>query len=222
MCLMGWEISTIEGKSRKSFSVPPLKILDISTSPTPFSLGHDPLSITVEVELPRNLEDTDILEVSSLIHFPTKSSIRFLSSRQPVAPSLNQPGKPRIQTTLLWDGTDQSNRKVGAGTYHYEIRAKLFSNDYHGPRTKMVSLRAKGVLEVAEPEVIGIPDSEPSPKAEHVPFVSEETAPEELGLEGENLNQEQSSAEEVPDSDVLNPTEEEPPPESPMPTLPGY
>ena len=115
--------------------VPPLKIVDISTAPMPFAPGNGPLTITVEVELPKDLSGLDLLEVSSLISFPTKRSIRFLSNRHPIEDVTTETGKPRLKTTLLWDGKDQTKEFVGKGDYEYEIRAKLMKNEDGNPKT---------------------------------------------------------------------------------------
>ncbi|RMH04680.1 MAG: hypothetical protein D6704_10600 [Nitrospirae bacterium] len=188
--LMGWlslglmlggiVVDVADAKKRgRRFKPPPLKIVDIATAPMPFAPGRDPLTITVEVELPKDLVDGDILEVSSLISFPSKRSIRFLFHRQPLSVSSDSSKKTRprtVKTTLLWDGKDQTRQFVSAGTYHYEVRAKLFSNHYDGPRTKMVSLRVRGTLEVSSPEEHLTNQAH----MEHIPFVSDETSPEEV------------------------------------------
>lgn len=178
------------GKQRSSIPPPPLKIVDISTAPVPYAPGGEPLAMTVEVELPGNIDEDDLLEVTSLISFPSKRSIRFLTQRQTVGERSGARGQHRVNATLLWDGTDQSNEIVDPGTYEYEVRAKLFSNNADGPRTKMVSLRARGKLEVSDPREVS--NTAEYPHAEHRPFTSEETAPAELGLEGEGTDPERA------------------------------
>ena len=191
--VFGVDLNEAEGKRKRRYS-PPLKIIDITTSPMPYAPGSKPLTIAVEVELPKNLKGDDLLEVSSLISFPTKRSIRFLSSRQPVTNSTQQNGKPRVNTILLWDGTDQTDQIVIAGTYDYEIRAKILANADEGLKTKMVSLRARGTLEISNPAEVEIPTLPPLPRVEHVPFTSEETNPEELGTEETEETEEQEGA----------------------------
>ena len=137
----------------------------------------------IDVELPKNLSNVDLLEVSSTISFPSKRSIRFLYSRHPIEEAVVSGGTPKIRTTLLWDGKDQTNQWVSAGTYTYEIRAKLMANTDGPPRTKMVSLRVRGELEVSSPE--SLTNSETH--LEHVPFTSDDTPQEELGAGSDAL-----------------------------------
>jgi len=178
MCLMFiagiWVSDESEAKKRRRY-IPALKILDISTDPMPFAPGNGPLAITVEVELPKNLRGVDLLEVSSLISLPTKRSIRFISNRHPIEDIKTDGGKPRLKTTLLWDGRDQTKEYVGQGDYKYEIRAKLMTNKDGNPRTKIVSLRARGTFKVSAPEELGKSDAH----LEHTPLVSDETHAEE-------------------------------------------
>ena len=94
----------------------------------------------------------DLLEVSSMISFPSKRSIRFLYNRLSLDEVVNSSGESKISTTLLWDGKDQTKQLVSPGTYRYEVRAKLMTNSDGPPLTKIVSLRARGKLEVSEPE----------------------------------------------------------------------
>ena len=177
------QLDDADAKRKRRYSPPPLKILDISTSPTPFAPGNGPLAITIDVELPKNLSNVDLLEVSSMISFPSKRSIRFLYSRHPIEEAVVFGGKSKISTTLLWDGKDQTNQWVSAGTYTYEIRAKLMANTDGPPRTKMVSLRVRGELEVSSPE--SLTNSETY--LEHVPFTSDDTPQEELGAGSDAL-----------------------------------
>lgn len=177
------QLDDADAKRKRRYSPPPLKILDISTSPTPFAPGNGPLAIMIDVELPKNLSNVDLLEVSSMISFPSKRSIRFLYSRHPIEEAVVFGGKSKISTTLLWDGKDQTNQWVSAGTYTYEIRAKLMANTDGPPRTKMVSLRVRGELEVSSPE--SLTNSEMH--LEHVPFTSDNTPQEELGAGNDAL-----------------------------------
>ncbi len=129
----------------------PLKIVDITTSPVPFAPGHGAMTFTVTVELPENTEGFDLLEVSSLISVPTRRSIRFLVSRQPLSAVLGEDGTPRVTTTLLWDGKDQTRQPVRQGTYSYEARAKLMAREEGFIKAKIVSPFAKGTLDVSSP-----------------------------------------------------------------------
>ena len=165
-------------EKKRRHSPPSLKILDISTTPTPFAPGNGPLTITVDVGLPKNLSNVDLLEVSSMISFPSKRSIRFLYSRHPIEEAVVIGGKSKISATLLWDGKDQTNQLVSAGTYQYEIRAKLMSNTDGPPRTKTVSLRARGKLEVSSPSK---PLTNSENPLEQAPLASHDTPSEEGG-----------------------------------------
>jgi len=174
------EYDDAEAKRKKRrYSPPSLKILDISTSPMPFAPGTGSLSITVDVGLPKNLSNVDVLEVSSLISFPSRRSIRFLYNRLPIEDIVASDGKPKVTTTLLWDGKDQTQEFVTAGKYKYLIRAKLMSNREGPARTKVVSLRARGELEVSAPETV----LNREPHSEHVPFTSDAMPAEELPAE---------------------------------------
>ena len=137
---------------RKTPSPPPLKIVNVATSPVPFTPGNGPMSIIVEIELPEDLSEVEVLEVSSLISSPSKRVIRFLFSRQPLDHVVMEHGKPRIKTTLLWDGKDQSRRYMTEGTYAYEVRAKLMAAENGFMKAKIVSRRAHGTVEVVSPQ----------------------------------------------------------------------
>jgi hypothetical protein len=55
---------------------------------------------------------------------------------------------PKLPVVLIWDGMDHTKEPAEAGTYHFELRAKLLSNGDKGPRTLMVSWPKRGTLEV--------------------------------------------------------------------------
>ena len=194
--VMAWmlilNIGEGEAKRKRKYAPPPLKIIDISTSPMPYVLGPEPLALMIEVEIPKNLKDDDVIEVSSFISFPSHRSIRFLSSRHPVSSSIKDGKRPKIQTTLYWDGTDHTKKTVEAGTYQYEVRAKVLTKEPHGLQTKMVSFRARGTLEVAEPELVKELDQEEPSHLEHIPFISEDVPAEELDTGEQELAQEQT------------------------------
>ena len=109
--------AVLDAKRKKPTPKPPLKIVDITTSPVPFAPGPEPMAITVTVELPEKLDQFDLLEVSSLISVPTRRSIRFLVRRQLLNAVVIENGKSRMTTTLLWDGKDQTRQHVPQGTY---------------------------------------------------------------------------------------------------------
>jgi len=183
-------------RKKRRYSPPPLKILDISTSPMPFAPGNGPLTITVDVGLPKNLSDVDLLEVSSMISFPTKRSIRFLYNRLPIEEIQGSENSRKISTTFLWDGKDHTDRLVSAGTYKYEIRAKLMSKKDGPARVKIVSLRARGDLEVSPPESLATSKAH----LEHVPFKSDDDPSEKLD---EGSGEGGTAVEEVPDNEDM-------------------
>ena len=154
---------------------PDLQIVAVTVAPGPYSPGEGSLDFTVEVEVPHDLNGATMLEVSSLISSPSKSSLRFLASRQPVAASTPADSAPQAappaagpsvkagESTLDGsaadtrdngvrrsdgDGRDQTKQVVINGKYGYEVRAKLLVVGENGPRTLMVSWPKHGTLEV--------------------------------------------------------------------------
>ena len=176
--------AALDAKRKKPTPKPPLKIVDITTSPVPFAPGHAPMAITVTVELPENVDQFDLLEVSSLISVPTRRSVRFLASRQPLNTVVIEDGKPHVKTTLLWDGKDQTRQHVPQGTYTYEARAKLMAHEEGFTKAKIVSPFARGTLDVSSPQAL----AKQPPHSEHVPFVSDETGSDLLDEEGEGAD----------------------------------
>jgi hypothetical protein len=136
---------------------PDLRILAVTASPDPYTPGRGVLEFKVEIELPKDLNDGAILEVSSLISSPSMSSMRFLSVRQPMAlqpvestpvTESADPPKGRVRIMLTWDGMDQSKQLVEHGRYQYEIRAKLLAAGDNGPRTHMSAWPKRGAIAV--------------------------------------------------------------------------
>jgi hypothetical protein len=130
---------------------PELKVLELKISPNPYTVSAGSLQFSAVVQLPKELDGATILEVSSLVTSPSKTSIRFLSLRKP----LESPGAtpisteaPQVSVMLTWDGLDHTKTPAEPGTYHFELRAKLLSNGDKGPRTLMVSWPKRGTLEV--------------------------------------------------------------------------
>jgi hypothetical protein len=130
---------------------PELKVLELKISPNPFTTSDGSVEFSTLVQLPKELNGANILEVSSLVSSPSKTSIRFLSVRKPLEPSsgTQDTSEPsRISVVLTWDGKDHNKAPAEAGVYQYELRAKLLSNGEKGPRTQMVSWPKRGSLEV--------------------------------------------------------------------------
>ena len=130
---------------------PELKILELKVSPSPYTISAGSLEFSAVVQLPKELDGATILEVSSLVSSPSKTSNRFLSLRKPLeapaaTPVSTEP--PKVSVVLTWDGMDHTKSPADAGTYNFELRAKLLSNGDKGPRTLMVSWPKRGTLEV--------------------------------------------------------------------------
>jgi len=136
---------------RPPVAEPELKIVDLTLQPVPFSPGNGPLELAVTVQLPKELDGATILEISSLISSPSKTSIKFLSHRQPVPlPNSGTASEtpPRLSVKLSWNGQDHRKQVVGPGSYAYEVRSKLLTDGDKGPRTLMLSWPKRGTLEV--------------------------------------------------------------------------
>src|SRR5262245_51715666 len=130
---------------------PELKILELKISPVPYMVSAGSVEFAALVQLPKELNGATLLEVSSLVTSPSKTSIRFLSIRKPLEPHsipVNEADFPRISVVLAWDGMDHNKTRAEAGLYVYELRAKLLINGEKGPRTMMVSWPKRGTLEV--------------------------------------------------------------------------
>lgn len=130
---------------------PELKIVGLNIAPTPYTLGNGPLQFSVTVQLPREVDGSTILEVTSLISSPSKSSLRFLTHRQPIqvlSAVDGETGRPKVSVELAWDGQDHRKQLAGVGTYSYEVRTKLLANGEKGLRTVMVAWPKRGMLEV--------------------------------------------------------------------------
>ncbi len=174
--------AALDAKRKKRSQPPPLKIVDITASPVPFAPGREPMTITVTVELPKKLDQFDLLEVSSLISLSTRRSIRFLVRRQLLNAVVIGNGKSRMTVALLWDGRDQTRQYVPQGTYSYEAKAKLMAHEDGFTKAKIVSPYARGTLDVFSPQT----RAREAPHLEHVPFVSDETGSDPLNEEGED------------------------------------
>ena len=139
-------------KSRRGPHLQPaLKIVDLNVDPNPFEVSNGPLQFHVTVQLPNKLDDGTVLEVTSLISSPSKTSLRFLTHRQPVdvvMPEADPTDKPNLSIKLSWDGQDHRKQPAGPGTYSYEVRTKLLVNGEKGLRTIMVAWPKRGTVEV--------------------------------------------------------------------------
>lgn len=130
---------------------PELKIVGLTIAPTPYTLGNGPLQFSVTVQLPREVNGDVILEVTSLISSPSKTSLRFLTHRQPVLIPSAENGeleRATVSVELAWDGQDHRKQLAEGGTYSYEVRTKLLANGEKGLRTVMVAWPKRGTLEV--------------------------------------------------------------------------
>jgi hypothetical protein len=130
---------------------PELKIIELNIVPTPYTPGNGPLHFNVTVQLPKEVDNTTLLEVTSLISSPSRTSLRFLTHRQPVEayPAVSgEHERPKVSIALLWDGQDHRKQLASTGTYSYEVRTKLLTNGEKGPRTTMVAWPKRGTVHV--------------------------------------------------------------------------
>jgi len=156
-CLTGpGDGSSHAAKAKAKARPPDLKILSVDPAPLPFVVTEQTLTLTIMVELPRTLPEEALLNVTTLITSPSKSSIRVLESRQPLTDKTMtdaaiENGSPRrIEIVQLWDGTDQTKRVVPDGTYDYQVQAKLMVPGKNGPLTRETSWKRRGSLQVRE------------------------------------------------------------------------
>jgi hypothetical protein len=153
-CLFILHPAALSAKSKSTKAPrpePELKVLELKISPNPYTVSAGSLEFSTVVQLPGELDGATILEVSSLVTSPSKRSIRFLSLRKPLElPAITPISTERrtIPVILTWDGMDHTKAPAEAGTYQFELRAKLLSNGEKGPRTLMVSWPKRGTLEV--------------------------------------------------------------------------
>lgn len=143
-----------KSKARAKAKMPDLKILSVEASPLPFFLNEHPLTLTISVALPKSIPDDALLDVTTLITSPSKTSFRLLTNRQTVAsdavaeadgatslPSL-------VQVLQTWDGTDHTKQIVADGLYDYQVQAKLMVPGKNGPLLREASLKKRGKFEV--------------------------------------------------------------------------
>jgi len=134
---------------------PDLKILSVEATPVPFFLNEHPLTLTITVALPKSLPGGALLDVTTLITSPSKTSFRLLTNRQAVASDAaagtdGAKSIPRlIQVMQTWDGTDHTKHVVADGMYDYQVQAKLMvPGKKNGPRMREASLKKRGKFEV--------------------------------------------------------------------------
>lgn len=134
--------------------MPDLKILTVEATPLPFFLNEHPLTLTITVALPKSIPDDALLDVTTLITSPSKTSFRLLTNRQTVAGNAaagpdgakNLPGLVQVMQT--WDGTDHTKHIVADGMYDYQVQAKLMMPGKNGPLLREASLKKRGKFEV--------------------------------------------------------------------------
>jgi hypothetical protein len=134
---------------------PELKIISLTISPVPYAPNKGPLDFTVIVQLPKEVHDALMLEVSSLVTSPSMTSLRFLSSRQAItdhesaaiiagSASTEEQSPKRVRIHLSWDGLDHNKQPAPPGSYDYMVRAKLLRNGEKGQKTQMSSWPKRG------------------------------------------------------------------------------
>ncbi len=144
------DAATAKAKGRP----PDLKILSVDSMPFPFVVNEKPLTLTIMVELPKNLPDKALLNVTTLITSPSKSSIRLLENNQPLTGKIpadadnENDDRRRIKIVQRWDGTDHTKQIVGDGLYDYQVQAKLMVAGKNGPVTRETSWKKRGTFEV--------------------------------------------------------------------------
>src|SRR5438132_11078873 len=89
---------------------PDLKILSVEATPVPFFLNEHPLTLTITVTLPKSIPDDALLDVTTLITSPSKTSFRLLTNRQAVASNAATGADgakslpSQVQVMQTWDG----------------------------------------------------------------------------------------------------------------------
>src|SRR3989449_10790579 len=108
---------------------PDLKILSVEATPMPFFLNEHPLTLTITVALPKSVPDDALLDVSTLITSPSKTSFRLLTNRQAVANDAaggadGAKSIPRlIQVMERWGASDHTRRTGADGLSDYPGQA---------------------------------------------------------------------------------------------------
>ena len=157
-CLLGDPsllLAKTKGKSSVPRPEPDLKILSLQAAPMPYRPQEGPFHFIATVQLPKEVDEHLMLEVSALVTSSSMTSLRFLSIRQPVnehvqtTPSANgDTPQKHVQVDLEWDGLDHNKQQIPIGSYEYEVRVKLLSNGEKGQRTQMLSWPKRGKIVV--------------------------------------------------------------------------
>ncbi len=147
----------------KTKSMPPpkahppiLRILSVDPTPLPFVVTEQPLILTILVQLPKTLPDEALLNVTTLITSPSRSSIRVLESHRSLTDqvlteaAIGNGNPQRIEVVQVWDGADQTKRVVPDGIYTYQVVAKLMAPEKNGLLTQTTSRKKRGSFEVRE------------------------------------------------------------------------
>jgi hypothetical protein len=133
---------------------PHLKVLSVEATPMPFFLNEHPLTLTITIALPKSIPDDALLDVTTLITSPSKTSFRLLTNRQTVASdeAAGADGAKslpsQIQVMQTWDGTDHTKHIVADGMYDYQVQAKLMLPGKNGHLLREASLKKRGKFEV--------------------------------------------------------------------------
>ena len=189
-------------KKRKRF-ISPVNVEEVATFPDPFIIGQSPLTLSMMVKVPLSAIDDKVLEVSALITSPTRRTMSFVSQRLPFAKATQGGLLSVVPVELVWDGKDQYGRLVADGSYFYEIQAKLMEDKGDGPRTKIVSHRVQGTLEVLAYAGEVLPPLPPEPEpAEIEALQQEELAADDLPLIEEGLKVEDEAP--VPGEEIVS------------------
>lgn len=136
---------------------PELKIITLQATPMPYRPQAGPFHFVATVQLPKDIDDQLMLEVSALVTSSSMTSLRFLSIRQPVNEHVlantqvdGDSSQKRVHIDLEWDGLDHNKNQVPIGSYAYEVRVKLLSNGEKGQRTQMLSWPKRGKFVVKD------------------------------------------------------------------------
>jgi hypothetical protein len=159
LLLVGQSVDGLAKSKKKNVPrpEPELKILSLHAVPMPYRPQDGPFHFTATVQLPKEVDELMMLEVSALVTSSSMTSLRFLSIRQPVNEHVlannvadGEMLQKRVHVDLAWDGLDHNKQQVPAGSYEYEVRVKLLSNGEKGQRTQMLAWPKRGKFVVKE------------------------------------------------------------------------